>query len=417
MGTLALSRDAARRRHRGASLLRDLLQVLFLIPVVRWFCRPMVVEGRERVPEDPTLFVANHASHADTAAVIAALPWRVRRRLAPAAAEDYFFSSRIKGASVRMLTGAFPFPRHGDEGLHRARRLLAQGSSVLLFPEGTRSRDGAIAPFKCGVAKLATLGYPVVPIGIAGTGEVLGAGRSIPRRAPVAICFGEAEYFDNRRATRETAAEIEGRVRAVASHACQVRPQPRASWRSRVAALAGSRIGLAIAFCWGVSEAIAFPIVPDFFVALLALAAPSRAWKLALAAVTGSVAGGALTYLLGAILGPAFLSYAPLVTERMMSAAGGWLDVEGARALARQPLSGVPYKAFAWQAADAGVGFWSFVGHTVLARAPRILGVGAVFAGVGWVIRRWIERLYPVLAATFVVVFVMGFARVVRGWS
>ena len=96
------------------------------------------------------MFVANHESHADTAVVLAALPREVRSRSAPAAAEDYFFSSRVRGVMAALAMGAFPFPRHGSAGLERAERLLAEGWNVLLFPEGTRSRDGRMGRFRPG---------------------------------------------------------------------------------------------------------------------------------------------------------------------------------------------------------------------------------------------------------------------------
>src|SRR5947209_11283112 len=109
-------------RSRAAVLIRRALQAALLFPLVRRLCRPLRVEGARRLrqADGPFVFVANHESHADTAVVLAALPREVRSRSAPAAAEDYFFSSRVRGVMAALAMGAFPFPRHGSAGLERA---------------------------------------------------------------------------------------------------------------------------------------------------------------------------------------------------------------------------------------------------------------------------------------------------------
>lgn len=399
-----------------ARALRPVVQTLLFIPVVRCLCRPLTVRGGEGLTRDPAIYVANHASHADTAAIIAAIPWRSRRRLAPAAAQDYFFSSRIKGVAVELLTGAFPFPRRGNEGLVRARQLLHAGWSVLLFPEGTRSRDGAVAPFRSGAGELALLGYPVVPVGVAGTRDVMPAGRGIPRRASVALVFGEPVRYGSAGSPARIAGDLERRVRILADIADAARGRPR-PWRARIGALARSRRGLTLSFCWGVAEAVFWPIVPDVAVALMALAAPSRFPALALAAVSGSVAGGAVAYGLGAAFGSGMLGHLPLVTERMTTRAYGWLSSQGARGVGNQAWSGVPFKAFGWQAAEQGIGFGGFLAQSALARAPRLFASGLAFAAVGTALDRWMDRIYGVLAIVFFTAFGVGLVRVVASWS
>ncbi len=169
-------------RSRIAVTIRGLLQRVLLFPVLRLFCRSIRIERDPALlaGDGPFVFVANHASHADTVLILRALPPRVRRRMAPAAAEDYFFRSRPRGAIASLLVGAFPFPRRGRSGLARAERLLDDGWSVLLFPEGTRSTDGRVGTFRSGVGVLAARGFPVVPIGIAGAREVMPKGRRLP---------------------------------------------------------------------------------------------------------------------------------------------------------------------------------------------------------------------------------------------
>jgi 1-acyl-sn-glycerol-3-phosphate acyltransferase len=150
------------------------------------------VHGAGALPAGPCVIVANHSSHADTAALIAALP--ARRRPVVAAAADYWFRGGVRAAICRALCAAFPVRRSGggSADLAAAARLLAAGHDVIVFPEGTRSRDGQTGDFHRGATRLAAAaGAPLVPAGISGTRTLLppgGAGR--PRRAAVTVRFG-----------------------------------------------------------------------------------------------------------------------------------------------------------------------------------------------------------------------------------
>ncbi|HET8657996.1 MAG TPA: lysophospholipid acyltransferase family protein [Micromonosporaceae bacterium] len=130
------------------------------------------VDGR--LPGQPCVLVANHASHADTAALIAALP--ARRRPAVAAAADYWFGRPVRAVTCRALAGAFPVRRDGggSEDLASAAALLSAGRDVIVYPEGTRTRDGSVGWFHSGAQRLARqAGAPLVPVGIAGTRDLL----------------------------------------------------------------------------------------------------------------------------------------------------------------------------------------------------------------------------------------------------
>jgi 1-acyl-sn-glycerol-3-phosphate acyltransferase len=149
--------------------------------------------GVEVLPDRPCVIVANHRSHADTAALIAALP--ARRRPAVAAAADYWFRGGLRPRLCRAACGAFPVRRTGggSADLAAAARLLADGRDVIVFPEGTRSKDGQTAAFHRGAARLAAAaGVPLVPAGISGTGTLLppGAAARSPRRTLVTVRFG-----------------------------------------------------------------------------------------------------------------------------------------------------------------------------------------------------------------------------------
>ena len=173
-----------------------------------------------------------------------------------------------------------------------------------------------------------------------------------------------------------------------------------------------------LAFAWAVAEALVWPIVPDVAVAALAAAAPRRAPTLALWATAGSVAGGTVAVALGATgAGATLLSHAPLVTERMVDQAHAWLALEGAGALAHQPMSGIPFKVFGLQAADAGVAAIPFAVHAAVARGVRLAAVAALFALGGVALRRVLPRAYGVLLAIGTGAFAAGLRRVVETWS
>lgn len=188
------------------------------------------VHGAAELPPGPCLIVANHSSHADTAALIAALPaWR---KPVVAAAADYWFRGGFRPAICRALCAAFPVRRSGggSADLAAATRLLAAGHDVIVFPEGTRSRDGQIGDFRRGAARLAAAaGAPLVPAGISGTRALLppagsgwagGPGR--PRRATVTVRFGAPVFVgpvlaDLAGALDDATAEARERVVALAT--------------------------------------------------------------------------------------------------------------------------------------------------------------------------------------------------------
>lgn len=173
------------RAHAQAAVLRSLFSIV----------GPLEVYGREHLDglPGPVLFAANHASHVDTLAVLAALPTAHRKSLRVAAAEDYFYASRARGLLASLVLSTFPFRRVGDprRSLRRAETLLAGGRSLLIFPEGTRAAGLQAGPFLPGVSLIAARArVPVVPVYIGGTRSVLPKGASLPRRHHVEVRFG-----------------------------------------------------------------------------------------------------------------------------------------------------------------------------------------------------------------------------------
>ncbi|MBI4310284.1 MAG: AMP-binding protein, partial [Chloroflexi bacterium] len=171
-------------------------------PFLSWFA-PRKVRGLEhlRGKRGPVLFASNHLSHADTPVILASLPRRWRRRTAVAAAADHWFEDgRIGGRVAAFLFNAFPFSRTDSirPSLERCSKLIERGWSVMIYPEGTRSNDGRMGPFKSGAGLMAVeLGVPVVPVNVEGTNAVLPKDSARPRRGHVTVRFGKPLTFSS----------------------------------------------------------------------------------------------------------------------------------------------------------------------------------------------------------------------------
>ena len=205
--------------HPLVVLLRRFVHLVVFFPFLRWL-NPLYVHGRENIDgqRGPFIFVANHSSHADTPALMRAMPSPIRRRMTAAAAADYFFTSWIRGFVAFLVCNAFPFPRKGRDGIERAKWLLANGWHVMLFPEGTRSLDGTIKPFRPGVGVIAAeSGATVIPVALLGMGRVFPKGAPLPRRASVEVRIGAPMCFERDEDAGEITRQIEEAVRALAA--------------------------------------------------------------------------------------------------------------------------------------------------------------------------------------------------------
>jgi long-chain acyl-CoA synthetase len=149
------------------------------------------------------LVVANHGSHLDWLSIWTALPSAHRQRLCPAAAFDYFFEGKSKGARflLRSLAPFLPWKRSASpkRALEVVSERLEQGSSVLVFPEGTRSRTGELGEFKATIGLLAReLDVPVLPVFLTGTHELWPPHQRFPKRGNITVSFGEPQRFSKR---------------------------------------------------------------------------------------------------------------------------------------------------------------------------------------------------------------------------
>jgi long-chain acyl-CoA synthetase len=152
------------------------------------------VVGEAFVPHDRNvLVVANHSSHLDMGLVKVAMG-EEGARLSALAAKDYFFDTPVKRAYFENFTNLIPMEREGalKASLRAAGEALRRGYHLLIFPEGTRSRDGEMAAFFPTAGYLALQnGVDVLPVHLAGTFEALPPGNTLPRKADLEVRFGQ----------------------------------------------------------------------------------------------------------------------------------------------------------------------------------------------------------------------------------
>ena len=200
--------------------LGEALRQILLFPIMRIFVSIKTINADTLTSEGPYIFAANHSSHLDAPSILAALPLRLRMRLSIAAAADYFFSRRWKGRLAGLILNAFPFERKGPgciTSLAHTEHLLQQGHHLLIFPEGTRSKDGQIQHFKRGIGQIAShCAISVVPTWIDGTYAALPKGAHWPHRRPIIITFGTPLYFSADDDPISIASTVECAVRTLA---------------------------------------------------------------------------------------------------------------------------------------------------------------------------------------------------------
>lgn len=362
-------------------------------------------------PYEAMIVVANHCSHADTPALIAAFPAPYKPVVV--AAGDYWFVKRWMRWGLKLAIGAVPVRRVGGGGydslLTGAQIVLGTGSSLLVFPEGTRSIDGELGSFRTGALRIAReFDVPVLPVAIVGT-HALMPKRGRFRPGPVEVRIGapvqpeDLDYDDMGPVVAQIRDLLEkGPARASVSR----------TWRTLHGFMDGWP-GMAGGFAWGFAEAVSWPVPSELYLGIVGVAHPRRVLPAAGFLAAGSVVGILVT---GALTRHGLRPPAPLATESMRIVAARRMEV-GARGMWRQTLDGVPVTLFAQAAADAGVGATPLALHAVGARGARALAMGSVVAAGAAVSQPVLRRFYGPYLGALALASAGGLALVIRRWN
>ena len=196
--------DVPWARSAPAQLVRGALLLFVLGPMIAYYVRARR-RGQETflAIEPPVVLVANHASHLDTPTILRAMPRSWRRRTIVAAAADHFYQRRSTASGVSLLLNTVPVSRSGGgaDALEHISELVGDGWNLLIYAEGTRSRDGELGRMRSGAALLAQQhGIPIVPVRVTGTHAAMPPdaswprrlrGRLLSRRHTVEVTFGD----------------------------------------------------------------------------------------------------------------------------------------------------------------------------------------------------------------------------------
>lgn len=147
------------------------------------------IEGLENLDPDGTyIFMPNHASFVDVPIIVSRIPYNMRTIAKGLFFHIPFFGSAMtRSRNIKMYRDN---PRKDLKKLDEAATLLKEGISIVVFPEGTRTRDGKLQQLKNALFILPVrTGFPVVPVAIKGTYEVLPSDSVRLKPGPVTISF------------------------------------------------------------------------------------------------------------------------------------------------------------------------------------------------------------------------------------
>ncbi|MEN2985050.1 MAG: AMP-binding protein [Thermodesulfovibrionaceae bacterium] len=173
----------------------------FLLKVFFKLFYQLKVYGLEKLPSPPFIITPNHVSYFDGFVVFASLPFKISKDLHFQGLKKFF-----PNKFIAELINVIPISSDRDliSAMESSKKILKQGLSLCIFPEGGRSFDGQIREFKTGFATLSIdTGVPVVPVIIEGTFKVLPRGKVIPRLGKISI------FIDNPIKPPITLSEVE----------------------------------------------------------------------------------------------------------------------------------------------------------------------------------------------------------------
>ncbi len=158
--------------------------------VLRIFGITVTLDGADRiVPGTTYIYVSNHASMFDIPAVLAGIPDDIHIMLKKELTRVPIWGWSLAWGPYIVIDRYKA--RSASESLDEAAGAIRSGKSVLIFAEGTRTRTGALLPFKRGAFAIAARsGVPIIPVAINNTFSILQKGSLNVRSAPITLCIG-----------------------------------------------------------------------------------------------------------------------------------------------------------------------------------------------------------------------------------
>ena len=165
-----------------------------------WLAPPPTSSTPQRV------YFGNHTSHLDFVVIWSALPPEVRRRTRPVAGADYwmrgrvrrYLASRVFNAILIERATAGSSPAQARQSIEQIATGMGTAHDIIVFPEGTRSLDGEVQPFKSGVYHLCQRKpeLELVPVYLANMNRILPKGEVLPVPLLGRVIFGEPLRLD-----------------------------------------------------------------------------------------------------------------------------------------------------------------------------------------------------------------------------
>ncbi len=220
LGTLSISSSLFDRRgffaHRCARLWAHL--------ILRTTGVTVRASGVERLdPSTSYVLASNHQSIYDIPVIFDTMPLQLRIVAKASLGSFPFLGWHLRRTGHVLVQRDNP----GAGVFKRMARLVGDGVSLIVFPEGTRSRDGGVARFKGGPFLIAIdAGLPVVPVSVSGSRHVMRKGRVMT--CPGAVDLTVHEPIPTKDLTREDARALADRVRAIVARAVQTDDAPAA---------------------------------------------------------------------------------------------------------------------------------------------------------------------------------------------
>ncbi|WP_263418191.1 AMP-binding protein [Terriglobus albidus] len=208
---------------------------LTMRPLTWLLAAPHVAREKAELPPGPLLIIANHVTAYDGALILYSLPAKLRQRVAIAMSAEVLLDLR-RGRNqqstlrnllaptgywlVTALFNVFPLPRLRGfrKSFAHAGKAMDRGYSVLIFPEGARSPDGKLQPFRPGIGLLAQQSrVPVVPVALIGLGEMRTGKTRWFRSGQLEVHVGEPVAVEEGAEPAQLTAKLEESVRQLLS--------------------------------------------------------------------------------------------------------------------------------------------------------------------------------------------------------